>query len=96
MSDETVSDRGFIHWEPIVPFAGRGDGTDTVKFYESSAATAVRGIDSVELMIDGPFAWLAVGDRTAHLTRDEVGRLQDYIGRWLDRNPAEDDQGGTP
>ncbi|MFI5541995.1 hypothetical protein ACIA5H_37095 [Nocardia sp. NPDC051900] len=88
-ADEKVTNRGFVHWEPIVPRSDRGDGTDTVRFYESSGAASIRGTLDNPVIIEGPFAWLAVGDSTAHLTAAEVARLHDYTGRWLQRHNPE-------
>lgn len=90
---ETVSDRGFHHWEPIVPAGGRGDGSDAVHWYESSSAAAIVGgtIENPDI-VPGPFAWLKVGETTAHLTRDEVVQLHAYIERWLFLHPEEEDE----
>jgi hypothetical protein len=85
---EVLSDRGFAHWEPIIPRTGNGDG-DTVRFYESSAAVALRGTVSDPVMIPGPFAWLGIGDTHAHLTYLEVEQLASYALRWLHLHKAE-------
>lgn len=90
VDNETVSDRGFHHWDPILPVAGRGDGTDEVRFYESSGATAIRGTVENPEFIPGPFAWLRVGENAAHMTRKEVVQLQGYIARWLLLNPEDE------
>lgn len=91
--DETVSDRGFTHWDPIIPIAGAGDGSDIVQFYESSAATALRGTLAEPEEIDGPFAWLGIAEALAHLTYTEVQRLAGYMTRWLDRHRQEANHG---
>lgn len=95
VNNETVSDRGFHHWEPIQPVAGRGDGTDQVRFYESSGVTAVRGTAEDPEFISGPFAWVSVGGNAAHLTHAEVVQLQGYIERWLLLNPEPEDTDET-
>jgi hypothetical protein len=99
LNDETLSDRGFHHWEPIRLVAGRGDDSDDVRFYESSGAAAIRGTIDAPQIISGPFAWLSVGGNAAHMTRVEVVQLQGYIERWLVLNPEDEDTTeteGTP
>lgn len=95
IDNETLSDRGFHHWEPIRLAAGRGDNTDDVRFYESSGAAAVRGAPDNPEFIMGPFAWLRVGENAAHMTRKEVVQLQGYIDRWLLLNPEHEDTDET-
>lgn len=71
-----VTDRGFWHWPEIKPRTS----SETIRFYESSAAASYRGsLDPIE----GPFAWLAVDETTVHLTYDEVKNLRDQMNQWI-------------
>lgn len=96
--NHTVSDRGFVHMEPV-----EGTGNVTVRVYESSSSvsfwpkiTPSGGIEQGKAT--GPFIWLRIETRdfdrrdaepveaSAHLPLDAARTLRDQLSFLIDQS----------